>query len=93
MSDIVAKLDSLRPAPPKEPKKNRHTPYTFEEGLAVIRAFRRGIGIRTIERETGLRYGAIYSKLGAWAMRYAVIVGSPEPIPRLSEEPLPKPKP
>lgn len=72
-SSMVIKLAALKPPPPKpaRPDEPRKRPLTEQEGIALILAVRRGVPIRQIEREIGMRYGSIYSKLGAWAMAYA----------------------
>ena len=47
---------------------------TLEEGLEVIRAYRRGVSVADIAKELGYSHTGFYTVLGTWALRNAALL-------------------
>jgi hypothetical protein len=68
-ADVVRALRDIKATP----RKRGDRVLTFDEGRAVIRAYRRGVHTSDIAHTLGTSRTNIYAKIGAWALRHADI--------------------
>lgn len=67
VSAVKEAIDRLAELPATTP---RNQTLSAEDGVAVMKALRRGVSMTQVADALGLRPGNLYSALGAWAARY-----------------------
>lgn len=66
---MTEKLQALKPTQKNAGKRS----ITAEEGIEIIRAYRRGVSLEALGKAMGRDRAAVYARLGTWALRHAAL--------------------